>query len=258
VPDALAPDARVPDARVPESADPDADVVDAADAPGSGAVAADAAGAPAATGRRGFTRLLIIVLAVAALVVAGTAGWLVRGGPPAGVSASSVDAGFARDMSTHHTQAVTMAGYERDNTTNPSLKLLSYDIETSQQFQLGQMSGWLDGWGLSRESSLAPMSWMAGHAHLESDGLMPGLATPAQMSTLLTLHGTALDVLFLQLMIHHHQGGVTMARYAAQHASQVFVRATAQAMVNVQSNEIVEMEQLLRQLGGAPLPPPAD
>jgi hypothetical protein len=29
-------------------------------------------------------------------------------------------------------------------------------------------------------------------------------------------------------------------------------------MVNVQSNEIVEMEQLLRQLGGAPLPPPAD
>ena len=43
-----------------------------------------------------------------------------------------------------------MAGYERDHTTNASLKLLAYDIETSQQFQVGQMQGWLDVWGLSR------------------------------------------------------------------------------------------------------------
>jgi uncharacterized protein (DUF305 family) len=205
---------------------------------------------------RGLTAALIAVLTVAALVGAGTVGWLIRGAGAAAVTASSVDAGFARDMSTHHTQAVTMAGYERDNTSDPSLKLLAYDIETSQQFQLGQMSGWLDGWGLSRESTLPQMSWMAGHDHVEPDGLMPGLATPAQMNTLITSHGTALDILFLQLMIRHHQGGLPMAQYAAQHAAEPFVRVTAQAMVTVQSNEIVEMEQLLRQLGGAPLPPP--
>ncbi len=204
--------------------------------------------------------VLIAMLAAAAVVVAATAGWLVRGGDgvaaAGGVSASSVDAGFARDMSTHHTQAVTMAGYERDNTTNPSLKLPSYDIETSQQFQLGQMSGWLDGWGLSRESSLPRMAWMGGQMHMQSDGLMPGMATPAQMSKLITLHGKALDVLFLQLMIHHHQGGLPMAQYAAAHATQPYVQVTAQAMISVQSNEIIEMEQLLRQLGSAPLPPP--
>ncbi len=33
---------------------------------------------------------------------------------------SSVDAGFARDMSTHHQQAITMAGYARDNSDEPS------------------------------------------------------------------------------------------------------------------------------------------
>lgn len=207
--------------------------------------------------RRGLVVLLVVITSIAALVIAGGAGWLVRGdGGSSAISATSVDAGFARDMSTHHTQAVTMAGYERDNTTNPSLKLLSFDIETSQEFQLGQMQGWLDGWGLGRESSVPQMAWMGHTGKLESDGLMPGMATPAQMDKFQTLHGTAMDIDFLQLMIHHHQGGLPMAQYAADHAKTAPVRTTAKAMVTVQSNEIVAMEQLLRQLGGTPLPPP--
>ena len=66
------------------------------------------------------------------------------------VSASSVDAGFARDMSTHHTQAVVMAGYVRLHTTNASVLLLANDIYDEQTFQIGQMQGWLDSWGLTR------------------------------------------------------------------------------------------------------------
>jgi uncharacterized protein (DUF305 family) len=200
---------------------------------------------------------LLSLLAIAALVIAGAAGWLIRGdGGSSTPSASSVDAGFARDMSTHHTQAVTMAGYERDNTTNPSLKLLSFDIETSQQAELGQMSGWLDGWGLSRQSSIPQMAWMGHTDKLESDGLMPGMATPDQMARLRTLRGTPMDILFLQLMIHHHQGGIPMAQYAVDHAKSAYVRWAAQTMVTAQSSDIVAMEQLLRRLGGAPLPPP--
>ena len=63
-----------------------------------------------------------------------------------------------------------------------------------------------------------PMKWM-GHADAVHNGLMPGMATDAQMKRLQSLHGNALDVFFLQLMIHHHQGGIPMARYAAAHAS---------------------------------------
>lgn len=208
-------------------------------------------------GRHRFVLVLAVILTVAALVAAGTVGWLVRGDGGTSVPATSVDAGFARDMSTHHVQAITMAGYERDNTTNASLKLAAYDIETSQQFQLGQMQGWLDAWGLGRESSVPEMAWMGHAGHVEGDGLMPGMATPAQMTKLQTLRGTALDVLFLQLMIRHHQGGLPMAQYAADHAHTPYVRTIAKAMITVQSNEIVQMEQLLRQLGGTPLPPPS-
>ncbi len=73
----------------------------------------------------------------------------------------------------------------------------------------------------------------------------------------MTLHGKALDVLFLQLMIRHHQGGVAMAQYAEQNASQDYVRTLAGHMLAAQSAEIVQMEQMLRQRGGAPLPAPA-
>jgi uncharacterized protein (DUF305 family) len=214
---------------------------------------------PAGPNRRPAVVVLLSVIVVACLAAAVAIGHVWGNGNSSNsgsMSATSVDAGFARDMSTHHTQAVTMAGYERDNTTNPSLKLLAFDIETSQYFQLGQMQGWLDGWGLSRESSVPEMAWMGHTGKLESDGLMPGMATPAQMTKLQHLHGTALDIFFLQLMIHHHQGGLPMAQYGADHAKSSYVRTLAQAMVSVQSNEIVQMEQLLRQLGGSPLPPP--
>ena len=209
--------------------------------------------------RRSLSLVLVGVLVVAALVIAGTAGWLIghRSTPSTTVSVTSVDAGFARDMSTHHTQAVTMAGYERDNTTNPSLKLLAFDIETSQEAQVGEMQGWLDTWGLTRSSSQTAMAWMDGHT-LPSDGLMPGMATEAQMTQLETMQGTALDIFFLQLMIHHHQGGLPMEQYALEHASQPYVRNLAQKMLQLQTSEIVSMEQLLRQLGGTPLPAPVD
>ena len=48
-----------------------------------------------------------------------------------------------------------------------------------------------------------------------------------------------------------------MAHYAALHASEPYVRDLAQSMYVAQSGEIVQMESMLRQLGGTPLPPPA-
>lgn len=201
---------------------------------------------------------LIAILGVAVLIVAVSGGYLWGShGKSDGPSFTAVDAGFARDMSTHHDQAITMATYTRDNTDNGLVKAIAYDVESSQSVQLGEMTGWLQQWDVSRNTN-SPMAWMTGHNHLEADGLMPGMATPAQMTKLQTLHGTALSIFFLQLMIHHHQGGLEMAQFADQHASLSYVRTLAGKIYQNQSNEIVQMEQLLRSLGGSPLPPPED
>ena len=206
--------------------------------------------------------VLVTVLVVAALALAGAAGFLFgRSHPGRAVapSASSVDAGFAWDMTTHHRQAVSMAGFVRDHTTDPRIKTLAYDIETSQFNQVGQMQGWLDVWGLPTNNPNPQMAWMAGsgHDHLTSNGLMPGMATTAELAKLQTLSGKALDIYFLQLMLYHHQGGLPMAQWAATHATQAYVRNSAQKMADSQTGEVLLMEQMLRERGASALPPPS-
>jgi uncharacterized protein (DUF305 family) len=82
------------------------------------------------------------------------------------------------------------------------------------------------------------------------------MATTAELARLKSLSGAELDRYFLQLMIRHHQGGIPMARYAAEHAGTDYVRTAARKMADAQSVDIVNMERLLRALGGTPLPPP--
>jgi uncharacterized protein (DUF305 family) len=203
--------------------------------------------------------VLLAVIAVAALAMAVAGGfyWGSKNGTSGPTKPSAVDIGFARDMATHHQQAVTMAAYVRDTSTDPEIVTLAYDIESSQTEQLGEMTGWLDTWNLSRNDPHL-MSWMgAAHASHVVNGLMPGMATPAQMSRLMSLHGKALDVLFLQLMIRHHQGGLSMAQFAELNAAQPYVRTLAGHIAAGQSAEIISMEQLLRQRGSSPLPKPA-
>jgi uncharacterized protein (DUF305 family) len=203
--------------------------------------------------------VLVVASVVSLLAVSGALGYLVghRGSSTPG--AKSVDAGFAWDMSTHHLQAVTMAGYTRDHTSDSSIRLLAYDIETSQFNQVGEMRGWLEVWGLPVSNPNSPMAWMAGsgHDHVQSNGLMPGMASPDEVNKLQSMTGTALDVYFLQLMLRHHQGGLPMAQWAAKHASTAYARNAAQKMADSQSGEIVLMEQLLRERGASPLTPPS-
>jgi uncharacterized protein (DUF305 family) len=205
--------------------------------------------------------VLLVVLGVASLLLAGGVGYVAghRSGSAA-PGAESVDAGFAWDMATHHRQAVTMAGYVRDHSIDPAVRTLAYDIETSQFNQVGQFQGWLDSWGLPPENPGAPMSWMSGGHDMGSmaaGGLMPGMATPSEVDKLQTMTGKAMDVYFLQLMLRHHQGGLAMAQYGAEHASESYVRNSAHKIAAAQSAETVLMEKMLRERGASPLPPPS-
>ncbi len=200
-------------------------------------------------------RWLLVVLGVVcaiALLGAGAALLVLTGvgtnRPPA---QDSVDAGFARDMATHHRQAVLMAQLDRDNGFDPAVRLMAFDIETGQEAQVGQMLGWLESWEQTPQTSITQMSWM-GHP-VEAGQLMPGMASTAELAKLKSLSGKPLDIYFLQLMIRHHKGGLEMAQYGAAHASEPYVRSLASTIVTAQQNEVVTMEQMLRERGAQPL-----
>jgi uncharacterized protein (DUF305 family) len=177
-----------------------------------------------------------------------------------------VDVGFAQDMSVHHRQAVLMAGLARDRSTDPAIRLLAFDIETNQLEQIGQMQGWLSLWNAAALPTGRYMTWMtgadpmpgmAGMAHGATGvATMPGMASPADLDRLRVASGAQFDMLFLQLMLRHHQGGAPMAQYAAQHGEIPQVRNLAEKMVISQGAESDYMTQLLAQRGAQPLPPP--
>jgi len=200
------------------------------------------------------------VLLVSGLIVIGGAGAAILGlGGNDYPTADSVDAGFARDMSIHHRQAVLMAGLARDRSTDAEIALIAYDIESGQLAQVGEMQGWLSLWGLS-QSTGEPMSWMGGHGGMDMSGsgagLMPGMATADDLDELRAAEGAEFDKLFLQLMIRHHQGGAQMASFAAEHADVRPVRTLARSIANSQAVETRTLTDMLTARGGTPLPVP--
>jgi uncharacterized protein (DUF305 family) len=58
-------------------------------------------------------------------------------------------------------------------------------------------------------------------------------------------------------MLRHHQGGVSMATYAAQRAETAQVRNLADKIVDSQGAESKYLAQLIGQRGAQPLPPPS-
>jgi uncharacterized protein (DUF305 family) len=227
--------------------------------------------------------LLFTAGALVLLLVGATAGLALSGrlgsSAPATPDNNSVDAGFARDMIVHHDQGVLMAHYAEQNTTDPEIAVMAYDLGYTQTDQIGQMQGWLSLWDLPESGDGTHMGWMGGDsshggmgmgstaasaAPTQGSGtgapvpaqkpLMPGMATQSEISTLQNLRGVESDIYFLQLMVRHHQGGQPMMQYAAQHATNAVARNFAQKMADAQDSEIAVMTQMLAERGAEPIP----
>ena len=197
------------------------------------------------------------VAVVVVAVVAFSAGRLstLADAPPTDTSA---EAGFARDMQVHHQQGVELAMIVRDESDDPDVRLLAYDIATTQAQQSGQLYGWLRSWGLSQAGTEPSMTWMtrptadgaAAHEAHDADAHlpgapMPGLATPEQVAALRAATGVDAERRFLELMIAHHRGAIEMADAALARSSNDVVVPFARSIVQSQEAEIALMEDLL-------------
>lgn len=212
-----------------------------------------------------WQRMLVVVAGALAVFLLGAAAGMLIGLPGGGTStpdADSVDVGFSQDMTVHHEQAVEMAAFTRDHTTDPVIRTLAYDIESTQTAEIGRMQGWLTLWGAPQSPPGRYMTWMAGpsgHAHgggsVPPGGVsaMPGMASPEELAALRAATGRELDVLFLQLMLRHHEGGTGMLTYGAENASVPAVRTLAAQMAAAQATESAYLRTLLAERGAAPL-----
>lgn len=195
------------------------------------------------------SKLNVAVLVLAAAVLSAAVGWFV-GSADDDPGATSVDVGFLQDMRTHHEQAVRMASIYLTVAPDGDVYLrdIAREIQFGQAMEIGRMIEQLRSFGAaeSNESDTA-MAWMGQPV---PDDRMPGLANDADIARLAEARGAEADRIFAALMILHHEGGLHMAEYAAQHATTSKVRSFAAAMVRGQTSEIVEMRRVLATVTG--------
>jgi uncharacterized protein (DUF305 family) len=191
--------------------------------------------------------LTVGVAAVAALILGLVLGALFLGSESEPTD-QSPEAGFARDMSVHHAQAVELAFLVRDRTDDPDVRTMAYDIINTQRAQIGMFSGWLQQWELPQTSVRPPMEW-TDHGHsdsmMESYDDMPGMASDADVQKLRDASGAGAEILFLELMIEHHKGGVEMAEAVLPLTERPEVTYLADTIVAGQQAEIATMEDML-------------
>jgi uncharacterized protein (DUF305 family) len=214
---------------------------------------------------------LVAVLVGTLLAVAAALGWVLylssgtsrSGGTaiPGEVAPGAVDVGFSQAMSVHHQQAVYMAQIVLQRPgASPEIRALANTIVQAQLQEIGWMGGWLNLWNAPPiPPQGSPMYWMTTNATYYC-GLhhktMPGLASQTQINQLASASRRRLDVLFLQLMLRHHEGGIEMALYVARYGHLAAVRNLAARIVLDQSQEVTLMSGLLRLYHAAALPFP--
>ncbi len=123
-------------------------------------------------------------------------------GETAGARHTPADVAFMQGMLGHHGQALEMTALVEAHSRTDAVRTLARRIDVSQRDEMLMMRDWL-----TRRGEAVPDA----HAHAgHSVPLMPGMLSAGQMQALTAARGPDLDRRFLEGMIQHHQGALTM------------------------------------------------
>ena len=147
------------------------------------------------------------------------------------------DLRFLDEMIAHHAMGVRMTQHMVEDSARPEMRDLAQRIISAQQREITQMQAWRQAWYPN-----APRGTGMG------TGMMGGMMGSGMMGGMMRqMHPNAdLDLMFLQMMIPHHEDAISMANTALQQAQRPEIKTLAQAIVTTQTAEIEEMRGYLR------------
>lgn len=153
---------------------------------------------------------------------------------------NAADVTFMQMMIPHHQQALEMSVLAPKQASDPQVKALAARIDASQTAEISGMQSWL------RKYVKRPAAGHHGHgtAGAPSHATMPGMATAEQLAQLRAAQGAEFDRLYLNLMIAHHEGALTMARDALAKGTDTVVLEMAKDTLTGQQAEILRMHDL--------------
>jgi uncharacterized protein (DUF305 family) len=184
---------------------------------------------------------------------------------------NEADITFMTEMIGHHAQAILISRWAPSHGADTSIRILAARIINAQMDDIALMRRWLADRNKPIPSvtpdgvfTPAPPDTTGEHAGHDmgemghDHSMMAGMLTPAQLTELDAARGEAFSILFLQRMINHHRGAVTMVQTLIRDKGAIdetVFRFAADVEVD-QSTEIRRMLQMLLERGGNPPNPP--
>lgn len=157
---------------------------------------------------------------------------------------SQRDLMFAEMMIPHHEQAVEMSQLAASRTSNAEVLSLAKQIEAAQAPEITQMQSWIDSSGASAGSDGGMGMGLEGMDPMDHGMGMGGMLTDEQMTALENASGAEFEKLYLEGMIQHHEGAISMARMVTN-SNNAEAKKLGDAIVKTQTAEIEKMQQML-------------
>jgi len=163
---------------------------------------------------------------------------------------TAADVKFMQDMLPHHQQALDMTVLLAERTSSNEMIELADRIERTQKDEIEFMQQWLS----ERGERVPDTDWRqhghhAHHGHHGHHG-MEGMATPEQMAALAAATGPEFDRMFLELMIKHHEGALTMVRDLLRQRGSAQEPEMFEFANDVKNDQEAEIERMVAMLVG--------
>lgn len=184
------------------------------------------------THARTRTSAVVVGLAAAALL-AGCAGATDEVDDTTG-TATAAETEFVVGMIPHHEGAVDMAEMVEGRTDRPELLALADEIVTTQQAELDQLSAIAERLGIDLGDAAAE--------HEVGDHGAMGMMDDQEMSSLESATDEEFDRRFIDGMIVHHEGAVTMSEEVLATDPDEEIATLAEDIITAQEAEIAQMD----------------
>ena len=156
-----------------------------------------------------------------------------------GPADADYDLRFIDAMTPHHQGAVVMAKEALAKSNRPEIKQLAENIIKAQNQEIEQMKQWRKGWYPQSSDRAVAYDAQAGHTMAMSPEQMQAM----MMSQDLGAGDETFDRRFIDAMIPHHEGALTMAQDALNKTKHPEIKKLAQDILTSQQQEIDQMKQ---------------
>ncbi|HBE32819.1 MAG TPA: DUF305 domain-containing protein [Cyanobacteria bacterium UBA11368] len=156
-----------------------------------------------------------------------------------GPADADYDLRFIDAMIPHHQGAVLMAKEVQQKSKRPEMKQLADNIIKAQNKEIEQMKQWRKNW--YPQAGNQPMAYDAKMGHTVA--MSPEQMQSMMMSQDLGSADETFDRRFIDAMIPHHEGALTMAQDALKKTKRPEIKKLAQEIVTSQQKEIDQMQQ---------------